>query len=377
MLRLSGPAMGERPIALAVSGGGDSMAMLTMAAQWARDSQRQLICLSVDHGLRAASSGECEQVSERCAALSVAHRTLRWSAPRRQQASARRARHALLSEAARAAGARVILLGHTRDDNEETFLMRARQGSGWFGLGGLDPVSPSPVWPQGRSIMLARPLLSMRREELRDALRRQTTGWIDDPSNDNCAFERVRMRRLLECEPDVRDAVTRCLGPLARLRRAELSRLAHLIGVRVGAHSDSSLSLDASGLPPGVLTRLLSQLLRVAGGHDRTARTRGLTRLSEAICAGDDLPGRTLCGVWIAGAGCVIRMARDPGAVNRSDADDIWDGRFKRATNGTVAGHPHPMTRASLPPSSEDWRALNDERLGDLVNCWQKLALLS
>ncbi len=109
-------------------------------------------------------------------------------------AAARAARHRLIADAAREAGARVVLFAHTADDIAEAERMRAEGST----LGRLRDWSPSPAWPEGRGLMLQRPLLDARRAELRAWLRDQGAGWIDDPANEDPRFARARARRALD-----------------------------------------------------------------------------------------------------------------------------------------------------------------------------------
>ena len=141
---LNGPA--AAPLAVALSGGGDSLALLHLARAWADHAGRRLVALSVDHGLQPASQGWSRFAAERAARLGVPHRILTWlgeKPARGLPAAARAARHALLADAARAVGARVVLMGHTADDLLEAETMRAAGASApspraW---------SPSPAWP--------------------------------------------------------------------------------------------------------------------------------------------------------------------------------------------------------------------------------------
>src|SRR5213079_1546584 len=108
-------------------------------------------------------------------------------------AAARAARHALLADAAREAGARAILMGHTADDILEARLMRAE------GSTTPDPRewTPSPAWPQGRGVFLLRPLLDLRRADLRRWLSARGETWIDDPANEDASYARPRARQAL------------------------------------------------------------------------------------------------------------------------------------------------------------------------------------
>lgn len=183
----------DYPVAVAVSGGGDSVALLHLAAHWAARRGRRLLVLSVDHALNPAAAAWTAQVEAIARSLNAGWRGLIWSGDkplRGLPAAARQARHALLSNAARTAGARVILMGHTADDIAEADWMRA-QGTP---LGQLKDWSPSPVWPEGRGLMLLRPLLDLSRQALRDWLAREKIPWIEDPANADPRFLRSRAR---------------------------------------------------------------------------------------------------------------------------------------------------------------------------------------
>ncbi|MEO9970965.1 MAG: tRNA lysidine(34) synthetase TilS, partial [Hyphomonadaceae bacterium] len=186
------------PIGVAVSGGGDSMALLHMALQWRPATD--FLVLTVDHGLRPEAKREAEFVKDFCLKAGAVHRTLLWTPPKGNisQARARDARHRMLATALREGGGSHLLLGHTLDDQYETVHMRAARGE--TGLAGMRALSVSPVWPEGRGIYLARPLLGTRRSDLRRLLRDASVDWVEDPSNANQNFERVRTRHVLAQE---------------------------------------------------------------------------------------------------------------------------------------------------------------------------------
>lgn len=370
-------AADDSPLVLAVSGGGDSMALLHLLARQVAH-RRELICFTVDHGLRPEARDEVGFVARTCASLAIPHQRLVWHTPRAQQADARDARHGLLAKAARRAGARQILTGHTADDQDETFLMRIRQGSGWFGLSGMDPVSVSPVWPEGRSVQLVRPLLNVPREILRGWLRAHGLGWCDDPSNEDLSYERVRTRQLLDKAPAIRSRIQSCRAGLTRLRRAELGRLSTLVAERVVPMEDASLRIDPTDIPGGTLARLLSLLIQVAAGHARAPRGKALRELVDEVASGGPQAARTLSGAWLAREGGSIVLARDPGlcAHPPGPRELIWDGRFVRDTSAGPLRTSGRLARAGLPPEAAGWRSLNGQRLAELSNCWQKLSSL-
>ncbi|MEN5147561.1 tRNA lysidine(34) synthetase TilS, partial [Brevundimonas diminuta] len=187
---------GPEPVALALSGGGDSLAMLDLAVAWAMARGRRLLALTVDHNLNPDSADWTRFAAEAARAAGADWRGLVWQGARGGPgvpARARAARHALLAEAAREAGARVILTGHTADDVAEGDWMREDGAT----LGRLREASPSPAWPEGRGLMLLRPMLGEARETLRNHLRARDLTWLEDPANDDLRFGRGRARAAL------------------------------------------------------------------------------------------------------------------------------------------------------------------------------------
>lgn len=352
------------------------MALLHLAGAWARAAGRDIIVLTVDHGLRPEAASEAQLVAEASAALGLSHRTLRWQAPEPVQAEARRARHALLAGALREAGGETLLVGHTLNDQFETFLLRARQGSRWFGLAGMDLVSVSPVWPEGRGVRLVRPVLGVRRAVLRVWLQDRGAPWCEDPSNEDPGFERVRMRAWLAAAPQLTARLARVLAGLAALRRAELKRLATLLETHVQASPDGLVRLVAPGeIPAETLARLTGLLIQAAAGHDRPAPSEALAALASDAQTGGPSAARTLAGAWIAREGKSLVFARDPGLVDRQapNSGGIWDGRFEVGTGARDMVSDHPMARRSLPSGGPPARSLVGERLAARKAVWDLL----
>jgi tRNA(Ile)-lysidine synthetase-like protein len=181
------------PIAVALSGGGDSVAVLLAARRWALSAGRRLVCLTVDHGLSPLSGAWTATCADRARSLGLEHRTLVWTGAKPAAglaAAARAARHRLLADAAREAGAAVILIGHTADDRLEARAMRAE------GCSVSEPRawSPSPAWPGGRGVFILRPLIDIRRAAIRRGLAERGETWLDDPANVDAISLRARVR---------------------------------------------------------------------------------------------------------------------------------------------------------------------------------------
>lgn len=233
-------------VAAGVSGGSDSTGLLILLHDYLKklSSAPQLIAVTLDHGLRAESPREAESVKALCGRMGIAHITKRWNAQKPAsgiQSAAREARYDLIALAAREAGASLVLTGHTEDDQLETVFMRGERGEG-PGLAGMAPATLAfndhdfgpPLW-------FARPLLKARRLDIKGALMKRGVKWIDDPSNANTDFERVRVRQHLARA----DAQT--LGSL-RERQAQwaLSRMA--LSLRIARIIDAYVREVSPGL---------------------------------------------------------------------------------------------------------------------------------
>lgn len=334
------------PILIALSGGGDSTALLHLMA--ARFGAKRLLAVVVDHALRDGSADDAARAGGCARGLGVAVKIvhLAWPrGPRRAQADTREARYRALAEAARAAGAKVIALGHTRDDQAETVLLRAARGSAWRGLAGMRAFSPAPIWPEGRGLWLARPLLHARREALREFLRGKGAAWIEDPANSNRNYARVRVRERLAAlaqsglDPMRLAALAESLAP----RATALDRAAASL-IQEAARFDDDRVLIA--LEPwrgdnAVREHALGALIAAAGGAARAPDAEAVAALARDTEA-RDFKAATLGGALIRRSRDGLTLTRDPGALKgRADGapapapmqlpagqEAIWDGRL-------------------------------------------------
>lgn len=291
------------------------MALLALTADWARRRGRSILALTVDHGLNPNSRDWTRRAGEQARALGTDWRGLAWAGPKPTTglpAAARQARHALIADAAREAGASVILFAHTREDAAEADWMRA-QGTP---IGRLRAAAPSPAWPEGRGLMLLRPLLEERRADLRGLLHARGLAWIEDPANADARFARPRARAALKGEAAL---LPQSLAldwtppdqPLAEAGVLILSRTAPLAA-------------------------FAAAVTCVAGA--RTApRGRVLERLSRRLVEPVDGVA-TLSGARLEVEGEQVRIlrqmrGRDPSALApvplSPGAPQIWDGRFE------------------------------------------------
>lgn len=183
----------EKNIAIALSGGGDSLALAYLMMRWAARKKITLHLLTVDHGLRASSAQEAKEVRKIVKDWPVIHKILNWKGEKsktRIQEAARNARYDLMADYCRKHKISYLFLAHHADDQMETFLFRLAKGSG---LDGLTVMKPQQIYNDG--LTLVRPCLNYSHSDLLDICRKAKLNWTEDPSNDTDRFARVRLRK--------------------------------------------------------------------------------------------------------------------------------------------------------------------------------------
>lgn len=311
-------------IGVAVSGGGDSMALMHMAADWGRG--RRIMVATVDHGLRPESAAEARQVGRAARALGLPHATLLWQRGTEAgnlMASARDARLRLLSGWAQRNGLSAVLLGHTADDQAETLLMRLARGSG------IDGLASMAEWRDAFGIRWLRPLLGAGRQELRDWLAARDVAWADDPSNENEDFDRIRIRKAIAAMGLDVPALARAANHIGEARDALSHYAAHAARDAIIHNGSLTLPRRAYGeAPPEIRRRLIVAACRWITGADYPPRRNTVLHALNAIATGHRV---TLDGALIEPAGDRIRLFREAAAALRApdSTDGIWDNRWE------------------------------------------------
>jgi tRNA(Ile)-lysidine synthase len=321
-------------VALAVSGGGDSMAMLALAHGWARVMGVGLHVVTIDHGLRAASATEAAMVGAECAALGHPHATLRWhwDGTGNLQDAARLARLRLIEDWR--GDIEHVLFAHTLDDQAETLLMRLVRGSGVEGLSAMAPLRR----PQGLGFWQVRPLLGISRADLHHYAKTLRLPFVDDPSNDDPRFDRVRARRALAALSGLGLTAEGLAETAARMDRARTALAARAASVaqtlvRQDDPATGQLVLDRDGLAAlerDTQLRFLAAALQWVGGAPYRPRAAALDGLLDRILGG---AGGTLIGTQVAVAPETLRLFREHAAVRDhvtpAGPDHLWDGRWR------------------------------------------------
>lgn len=323
------PGQPPSRLGVAVSGGGDSVALLAALVHYARDHDVDLFVITVDHGLRREAKQEVALVTDLCATWDLPHHVeywTGWEGTGNLQASARDARYNLMADWAYANQISHIALGHTADDQAETFLMRLARGAG---VDGLSAMSPRRVL---HGVTWVRPFLRLERSALRTYLRASRLDWCEDPSNSNRDFERVR----------VRDALT-VLGTLG-VRTETLVDVAYNMSrarealdwqTFLAARDCAFLSHGAVGLDLHKFRMLPEEIARRLLVHavTWTAQTTYPPRrdaVAQALNALRSSRGVTLSGCQASVESNVIWVFRELKALAdvTCEVGDLWDDRW-------------------------------------------------
>lgn len=329
----SGKALPAR-LGVAVSGGSDSMAVLHLLARAAPRAGWALHAATVDHRLRPESAEEAAFVGRFCHQLGVPHDVLVWDhgdiAGNLMQAASK-ARYALMADWARGTGIDQIVLGHTADDQAETFLMGLTRAAGLDGLSGMQRAFLV------KTVDFRRPFLSVTRAALRAYLTRHDVPWVDDPSNDNERFSRVKARRALRALRPLGITVDRlsCVVHHLSMAQGVVRNAVATTAKGIVTETAGALNMQRSDFrmcDPEVQRRLLIAMVRWIGGARHVPREARIIALGRALDLGKDA---TLGGVrfrWKGDTCTVLREAR--ACEGPVPAGCLWDGRW-RVTGAT------------------------------------------
>jgi tRNA(Ile)-lysidine synthase len=305
------------------------------------------LALTVDHALRENSAEEARRVATWARAHDIPHETLIWKGPKPAeniQARAREERYRLIGEAMRARRLKVLLTGHTEDDQAETFLLRLARGSGVDGLSGMAPVAPFPL-AEFADLTLSRPLLALSHAELMAELTRLGQPWIEDPSNANDRFARVKIRAARSALADAGLTPGRIAAASAHLRRARdaidagvAALIADAVDITPWGYAVAKADRIAIA-PREIALRAVARLVQALGGAafpPRFEQTEGILAWFEEASP----RGRTLGGCRLARRpDGTILIAREEAALAKDDpvvavapgAAALWDRRFEVA----------------------------------------------
>ncbi|MEP3948344.1 tRNA lysidine(34) synthetase TilS [Ascidiaceihabitans sp.] len=316
-------------LGVAVSGGGDSMALLSLAAIFAEEHGIELHVISIDHGLRADAYQELKLVTQMCADIGCQHHLEYWSGwdgGGNLQDRARVARYELMGDWAAGNGISVVLLGHTANDQAETLMMRLARGAG------VDGLSAMSARRMQNGVTWVRPLLGITRRDLRSYLQSEGLAWAEDPSNEDRDYERIRMRdalRILEPLGFSTENLTAVADQMSQARAA-LNWQTFLAAREVVEVSHGAVCFNMKvyrTLPVEISRRLLVHALGWLSNAEYPPRRNAVEVARHSIRDG---VGHTLHGCQIQREGNTLWIYREFNAIKdlTSDIGDAWDDRW-------------------------------------------------
>ena len=351
------------PFAVAVSGGADSMALCLLADLWAKMRGCQVIALTVDHGLRVEAAAEAKTVASWLFACDIEHHILSWQGVKPAsgiQAAAREARYALMIDWCQENNVTVLMTAHHLEDQVETFLLRAERGSG------LDGLACMAAETKMSGIILLRPLLSVSKNRLRETLIALNQDWLEDPSNQNPAYRRSKMRKLVAAmEQSGQDAnrISALIEYFASLRRSTSEIVTIFINEAVQIFPEGYGVVQGDvlrQLPESIIERILVRLTMVFGGKTYPPRrdrlVRAVTQLKKAA-----FRGFTLGGCRFSVKSNEIMICREMRGISTrqiaSRDSFVWDNLFAIEISGVA------RSTASLAPlSKKGWVEILQKR---------------
>ena len=318
-------------LAVAVSGGGDSMGLALLAFEWTKRCGGSMVAVTVDHGLRAESAIEALQVKNWLYNYSIPHITLKWTGPYPSsglQAAARRARYQLMMDYCSQNAILHLLVGHHKEDQAETVMIRHESKSGPHGLAAMASVRELP------EIRLLRPLLDVPQIRLINTLTNIGQSWIKDPSNENVKMARARLR-LKGGLLTHREAI-KIAGLHAKKRLNDENATSCLSARALRFHPEGFITLYRNVLRSEeiqIVERLLSRTIMAVAGRESPPRRMKTRRLLNIIVSNNNFKGYTLGGCRLLTKKDLIYVFREESAVGPSmqlyeGVRILWDDRF-------------------------------------------------
>lgn len=333
-------AKGDLPekIAVAVSGGSDSLALCLLANDWCCQNNILMIALTVDHGLRPEAAIEANKVTAWLSGRDIPHRILKWNGPYPTsgiQSKARKARYDLMLTECASEQIDALLLGHQLEDQLETLLLRLSKGSGLSGLAAMSLIS------YRNKMKLVRPLLAMPRLRLRTYLKECKQDWFDDPSNENPIYTRTKLGSVLKAVSDLpgSDLQTVALAS-ARLQRADdaLDQItSDFLSDQAVISEFGFVTIEKQFfevMPLEIAIRFLDRIFTFVRGIGEKPSLSALEKLIGDLKEKDGVKARTLSGCQFAQfhAGWIICREAGrtglPTLVMDSNKPICWDDRF-------------------------------------------------
>ncbi|MEE2931936.1 MAG: tRNA lysidine(34) synthetase TilS [Pseudomonadota bacterium] len=375
-----GPFEHSPHLAVGCSGGADSLALVLLLDKWTKVNGGRVTALIVDHGIREESHDEAFTVkswlAERGLESEILCANITKSTPSLQNV-ARSERYRLMGDWCRERGVLHLCVGHQKEDQAETLILNLMRGSGIDGLASMAPIA------EREACRILRPLLSVPKSRLIAYLRSERQTYVKDPSNEDMAFKRVRIRALLPelaREGGNTQRLFKVATRMAEARAALEDETAVLMAESVVVLPEGYARLNPQPILKSsreVALRALGRVLRTVGGKLYAPRGEQLVDCYESLVMsqkGERKFCRTLCGCQMREKDGSIFIYREQ--INRAEISEIgqkwlWDGRF------LMTGPPNRISKFFLADGQKppNLGAYIKERIP--IPFWQALPLLT
>ncbi|AIL65381.1 tRNA(Ile)-lysidine synthase [Rickettsiales bacterium Ac37b] len=343
-------------IAVALSGGIDSMALTYLLTEWVYNKKGKIIAITVDHGLRAESASEAQLVGAQLLRYGIEHIILRWDNPIKPtsniQAHARKVRYELLTNWCQENNILHLCIAHNQEDQIETFLNNIDRGSGIDGLSAMYKIS------YFNNIRIIRPFLNISKASLKHYLEVNNYVWYEDPSNKSDKYQRNRLRKILLAYGGDESLLTKRLNStidnMQRVRNSienSVSREA-INAIRIYTEGYARILVEKFlKIDPEESLCLLSRLITTISGNEKRPRFKSINLLRSVIINNKIFNTLTL-------GNCKISLTRDKNEIlvyreavkhniNTILIDNnsmMWDNRFLVVTNEINGHSDHDIT---------------------------------
>jgi len=335
-------------VAVAVSGGADSLCLSLLLKKWADKNGVKLFAFTVDHGLRPESGCEAKGVHQQLKKLGIFHQTLLWQGKKPKthiEESARIARYELLQKACQKNKVKHLFLAHHTEDQAETFWARLAHKSGLDGLCAMGEKS------ERDALILVRPLLDISKKEIVNYLNKNKLSWVEDPMNYNPLYERVLWRRRQENLSKM-DLTPNTINTLTK----RLTRVKNAIDFYTESFIKNSVLLSPVGyafiskmawemVPNEIRLRALLRLLPLISGQNKIVSLESVEKLLMGHKKSATLSGCQIIfhkkGVFIARE---MRVPVSPKKL-KSGSSAYWDRFFVIVPKTLTITHAAPKTR--------------------------------
>ncbi len=319
-------------VALAISGGSDSIALLYLMSDWIKSTKVKLVIFSVDHDLRANSVNDVEFVRSEAHKLGLEFYDLKWEHQEIKtgvQEKAREARYQLMTDKCRQLGITCLMTAHHADDLLENYLMRKKKKASLLGLSFSDNYFVNDV-------EIIRPLLKYHKADLLNYLKVNNIKWIEDESNKNDYYERNRVRKEIEAggtkkKHDLYIEMLQVNEQAKKVNNELVKSIAEVVEIYQQGFAIINLNKFAQ-LIPDVQIYIINYITTIIGGNTEMPRYRSIGKLLDKIRISDKITSSV--------HGCIIKKVNQNLLIFRevsdikmvttlSESRVLWDNRFQ------------------------------------------------